>query len=155
MKIERGAKAELKRADIHSVDVSAIPTSVMLTRHAFKVDRRSARCMNRMDGISHHLDGLRAIVRYRETLDKDSAGDWVELELRQDLPLAPTQKQEATNDSKKLIYRGQASQQRTQRKGPSRQGLADAERDSGSRAAGLQLAIQKIERRMLVSLYNE
>lgn len=93
MKIERGAKAELKRADIHSVEVSAIPTSVMLTRHAFKVDRRSARCMNRMDG-------LRAIVRYRETQDKDSAGDWVDLELRQDLPSAPTQKQEATNDSK-------------------------------------------------------
>ena len=50
--------------------------------------------------VCHHLEGLRAIVRYKETQDKDSAGDWVELELRQDLPLAPNQKREATNDSK-------------------------------------------------------
>lgn len=88
MKIERGAKAELKRADIHSVDVSAIPLSVMLTRHAFKVDRRAARCMNRMDGISHHLDGLRAIVRYRETQDKDTWSTHALQPLTQGLPRA-------------------------------------------------------------------
>ncbi|HEY6944414.1 MAG TPA: hypothetical protein VI431_04680, partial [Candidatus Acidoferrum sp.] len=36
--------------------------------------------------VCHHLEGLRAIVRYKESQDKDSAGDWVELELREDLP---------------------------------------------------------------------
>jgi tetratricopeptide (TPR) repeat protein len=36
--------------------------------------------------ICHHLDGLRAVVRYKPSPDKQSAGEWVELELREDLP---------------------------------------------------------------------
>jgi tetratricopeptide (TPR) repeat protein len=39
--------------------------------------------------LCHHLDGLRAIVRYKPTPDKKFAGEWVELELREDLPAAP------------------------------------------------------------------
>jgi hypothetical protein len=34
----------------------------------------------------HHLDGLRAIVRYKPSADKQLAGEWVELDLREDLP---------------------------------------------------------------------
>jgi Tfp pilus assembly protein PilF len=41
--------------------------------------------------VCHHLDGLRAVVRYKPTPDKPSAGEWVELEVRQDLP-APQEK---------------------------------------------------------------
>jgi tetratricopeptide (TPR) repeat protein len=36
--------------------------------------------------LCHHLDGLRAVVRYKPGADKKSAGEWVELELREDLP---------------------------------------------------------------------
>jgi tetratricopeptide (TPR) repeat protein len=36
--------------------------------------------------LCHHLDGLRAVVRYKPSADKMSAGEWVELELREDLP---------------------------------------------------------------------
>jgi tetratricopeptide (TPR) repeat protein len=39
--------------------------------------------------LCHHLDGLRAIVRYKPGSDPQSAGEWVELEFREDLPLAP------------------------------------------------------------------
>lgn len=39
--------------------------------------------------LCHHLEGLRAIVRYKESQDKAIAGDWVELELREDVPLPP------------------------------------------------------------------
>jgi hypothetical protein len=38
--------------------------------------------------LCHHLDGLRAVVRYKPSADKPSAGEWVELEFRQDLPAA-------------------------------------------------------------------
>jgi tetratricopeptide (TPR) repeat protein len=38
--------------------------------------------------LCHHLDGLRAVVRYKSSADKQSAGEWVELELREDLPKA-------------------------------------------------------------------
>jgi hypothetical protein len=38
--------------------------------------------------LCHHLDGLRAVVRYKPSVDKPSAGEWVELELREDLPKA-------------------------------------------------------------------
>jgi tetratricopeptide (TPR) repeat protein len=39
--------------------------------------------------LCHHLDGLRAVVRYKPRADnKQSAGEWVELELREDLPKA-------------------------------------------------------------------
>lgn len=50
--------------------------------------------------VCHHLEGLRAIVRYKDTQDKDSAGDWVELELREDLPWPPNKKVEASTNSK-------------------------------------------------------
>ncbi|HEY6944047.1 MAG TPA: hypothetical protein VI431_02825, partial [Candidatus Acidoferrum sp.] len=50
--------------------------------------------------VCHHLEGLRAIVRYKESQDKDSAGDWVELELREDLPTPATKKVEAAADPK-------------------------------------------------------
>jgi tetratricopeptide (TPR) repeat protein len=36
--------------------------------------------------LCHHIDGLRAVVRYKPSADKQSAGEWVELELREDLP---------------------------------------------------------------------
>ena len=36
--------------------------------------------------LCHHLEGLRAIVHYKPSADKKSAGEWVELELREDLP---------------------------------------------------------------------
>jgi hypothetical protein len=36
--------------------------------------------------VCHHLDGLRAVVRYKQSPDTPSAGEWVELEVRQDLP---------------------------------------------------------------------
>jgi tetratricopeptide (TPR) repeat protein len=38
--------------------------------------------------LCHHLDGLRAVLRYKPTTDKQSAGEWVELEVREDLPKA-------------------------------------------------------------------
>jgi hypothetical protein len=39
--------------------------------------------------LCHHLGGLRAVVRYKPHADnKQSAGEWVELELREDLPKA-------------------------------------------------------------------
>ena len=49
--------------------------------------------------LCHHLEGLRAIVRYKESQDKEIVGDWVELELREDVPV-PTKKVEAAADSK-------------------------------------------------------
>ena len=49
--------------------------------------------------LCHHLEGLRAIVRYKGSQDKDIAGDWVELELREDVPV-PSKKVDATVDSK-------------------------------------------------------
>ncbi len=38
--------------------------------------------------LCHHLDGLRAVVRYKPDADKRSAGEWFELEFREDLPKA-------------------------------------------------------------------
>jgi Tfp pilus assembly protein PilF len=38
--------------------------------------------------LCHHLDGLRAVVRYKPNADKRSAGEWFELEFREDLPKA-------------------------------------------------------------------
>ena len=37
----------------------------------------------------HHVDGLRAVVRYKPATEKQTSGEWVELELREDLPAAP------------------------------------------------------------------
>jgi tetratricopeptide (TPR) repeat protein len=48
----------------------------------------------------HHLEGLRAVVRYKANADQTVAGDWVELELREDLPEFHGKKNE-TADSKK------------------------------------------------------
>jgi hypothetical protein len=50
--------------------------------------------------VCHHLEGLRAIVRYKESQDKNSANEWVELELREDLPMPPRRKVEAIADPK-------------------------------------------------------
>jgi hypothetical protein len=36
--------------------------------------------------LCHHLEGLRAIVVYKPTTDKDFTGEWLELELREELP---------------------------------------------------------------------
>jgi hypothetical protein len=38
--------------------------------------------------LCHHLEGLRAIVHYKPAADKKS-GEWVELQLREDLPAVP------------------------------------------------------------------
>jgi hypothetical protein len=35
--------------------------------------------------LCHHLEGLRAIVEYKPSTDKDLTGEWLGLELRQDL----------------------------------------------------------------------
>ena len=37
----------------------------------------------------HHLDGLRAVVRYKPGSEKQTRGEWVELELRENFPGAP------------------------------------------------------------------
>jgi tetratricopeptide (TPR) repeat protein len=39
--------------------------------------------------VCHHLDGMRAIVKYKASANKDLAGEWVELELRRDFPIQP------------------------------------------------------------------
>jgi tetratricopeptide (TPR) repeat protein len=36
--------------------------------------------------LCHHLEGLRAIVEYKPSTDKDLTGEWLGLELREDLP---------------------------------------------------------------------
>ena len=36
--------------------------------------------------LCHHLEGLRAIVEYKPTTNKDLTGEWLGLELREDLP---------------------------------------------------------------------
>jgi hypothetical protein len=46
----------------------------------------------------HHVEGLRAVVRYKTSQDKESAGDWIELELRQDLPMPLEKKKEGLAD---------------------------------------------------------
>jgi tetratricopeptide (TPR) repeat protein len=51
--------------------------------------------------LCHHLDGLRAIVRYKASTEKESEGDWVELMLRQDLPLPLDKRVEAAGEVKK------------------------------------------------------
>jgi Tfp pilus assembly protein PilF len=41
--------------------------------------------------LCHHLDGMHAIVRYRPPVGKDYAGDWLSIELRDELPPDPQQ----------------------------------------------------------------
>jgi hypothetical protein len=48
----------------------------------------------------HHLDGLRAIVRYKRATDKQVAGEWMELELRDDLPTPPEKSSTPPVDAK-------------------------------------------------------
>jgi tetratricopeptide (TPR) repeat protein len=49
----------------------------------------------------HHLAGMRAVVRYKAAPDKESAGEWVDLELREDLPGSPDKKAATPADTKK------------------------------------------------------
>jgi tetratricopeptide (TPR) repeat protein len=39
--------------------------------------------------LCHHVEGMHAIVRYRPAVSKDYAGDWLSIELRDDLPPEP------------------------------------------------------------------
>jgi hypothetical protein len=48
----------------------------------------------------HHLEGLRAVVRYKANEDQTVAGDWVELELREDLPEFDGKKSETAASKK-------------------------------------------------------
>jgi tetratricopeptide (TPR) repeat protein len=41
--------------------------------------------------ICHHVEGMHAVVRYRPPVSKDYAGDWLSIELRDDLPPEPQQ----------------------------------------------------------------
>lgn len=50
--------------------------------------------------VCHHLKGLRAMVKYKASQDKEIAGDWVGLELREDLPLLPKEKVDLPRDPK-------------------------------------------------------
>jgi tetratricopeptide (TPR) repeat protein len=50
----------------------------------------------------HHVDGLRAVVRYKPGTEKQTSGEWVELELREDLPAAQDIVQRAASRRKRL-----------------------------------------------------
>jgi len=39
--------------------------------------------------LCHHIEGMHAIVRYKPSQNKEIAGEWTELELRDDLPTPP------------------------------------------------------------------
>jgi tetratricopeptide (TPR) repeat protein len=41
--------------------------------------------------LCHHIEGMHAIVRYRPAVSKDYAGDWLSIELRDELPPEPQQ----------------------------------------------------------------
>jgi hypothetical protein len=51
--------------------------------------------------LCHHLEGLRAVVRYKASTEKEIEGDWVALMLRQDLPLPIDRKVDPTGETKK------------------------------------------------------
>jgi tetratricopeptide (TPR) repeat protein len=40
-------------------------------------------------GLCHHVEGMHAVVRYRPSVSKDYAGDWLSIELRDELPPEP------------------------------------------------------------------
>ncbi len=50
--------------------------------------------------VCRHVDGMRAVLRYKASPDKELAGEWNELELRQDLPEPPDKKGAAPTDAK-------------------------------------------------------
>ena len=39
--------------------------------------------------LCHHVEGMHAVIRYRPAVTKDYAGDWLSIELRDDLPSEP------------------------------------------------------------------
>ena len=41
--------------------------------------------------LCHHVEGMHAVIRYRPPVTKDYAGDWLSIELRDDLPPEPQQ----------------------------------------------------------------
>jgi len=41
--------------------------------------------------LCHHLEGMHAVIRYRPAVTKEYAGDWLSLELRDELPPEPQQ----------------------------------------------------------------
>jgi len=45
----------------------------------------------------YHTDGLRAVVRYKPATEKEATNEWVELELREDLPAPPDKVAPAAN----------------------------------------------------------
>jgi tetratricopeptide (TPR) repeat protein len=47
----------------------------------------------------HHVEGMRAVIRYRPAVGNEYAGDWLSVELRDDLPLAHQQDPPAAKDS--------------------------------------------------------
>jgi tetratricopeptide (TPR) repeat protein len=50
--------------------------------------------------LCRHLKGLRAVVRYKPTNDKEFAGEFVELEFRDDLPSLPEGKSTKNTDGR-------------------------------------------------------
>jgi hypothetical protein len=41
--------------------------------------------------LCHHVEGMHAVIRYRPPVNKDYAGDWLSIELRDELPPEPLQ----------------------------------------------------------------
>jgi Tfp pilus assembly protein PilF len=41
--------------------------------------------------LCHHVEGMHAVIRYRPAITKDYAGDWLSIELRDELPPEPQQ----------------------------------------------------------------
>jgi tetratricopeptide (TPR) repeat protein len=41
--------------------------------------------------LCHHVEGMHAVIRYRPAVSKEYAGDWMSIELRDELPLEPQQ----------------------------------------------------------------
>jgi len=41
--------------------------------------------------LCHHVEGMHAVIRYRPAVSKDYAGDWLSIELRDELPPEPQQ----------------------------------------------------------------
>jgi len=39
--------------------------------------------------LCHHVEGMHAVIRYRPAVSKDYAGDWMSIELRDELPPEP------------------------------------------------------------------
>jgi hypothetical protein len=41
--------------------------------------------------LCHHVEGMHAVIRYRPAVSKEYAGDWLSIELRDELPPEPQQ----------------------------------------------------------------